>query len=234
MKKFLSFLLVCTFCFTLSSTAFAATKDSSETVTSSDGKPIYFSATKNSSKTDTTSSSGDYEFSIKANAVQIAKINSIKGKKMTRLEFYEEVFPDVAKHFTAHQKEFFSKMEYSQPGTSSTLNTSNVTRSSIVGTAASIIHQNSNRSIKFETLVGTSENADSITIDSYLRDSDRNYIDYASAYETDAKSAEADGTFDNPDKGTSYRTEGEVYVYKSNVTPSSMITYPNSKWLKAR
>lgn len=98
MKKLLCVLSICVFCFILSSSVFPVSKDSS--------------------KTDAINSDGDYEFSIHANAEQIAKINSIKGKKMTRLEFYEEVFPDVAKHFTAHQKDLFSKMEYSQPATS--------------------------------------------------------------------------------------------------------------------
>jgi hypothetical protein len=101
-KKILSVLLIiCTFCLILSSTIFTTTKDSG--------------------KTDTKSLNGDYEFSIHANAEQIAKINSLKGKKMTKLEFYEEVFPDVAKHFSAHQRELFSKIDYSQPGTSESL-----------------------------------------------------------------------------------------------------------------
>lgn len=117
MKKLLCVLSIFVFCFILSSAVFPAAKDSNKTdAISSDSTLLNFAATKNAS--DATNSDGDYEFSIHANAEQIAKINSIKGKKMTRLEFYEEVFPDVAKHFSAHQKDLFSKMEYSQPGTS--------------------------------------------------------------------------------------------------------------------
>jgi hypothetical protein len=69
----------------------------------------------------------DYSFTVHANKEQLKKINELKGKKMTRLEFFEAVFPDIVAKLSDRQKKLYASMPYVFPGSQTSSSTSSST-----------------------------------------------------------------------------------------------------------
>jgi hypothetical protein len=106
MKKILCIILALSFC----AVSFAATVDNEKSQFLSSVMYQYTSTDNKKGQ-----SQEDYSFTVTANQEQLKKINELKGKKMTRLEFFEAVFPDIVSKLSDNQKKLYASIPFEAP-----------------------------------------------------------------------------------------------------------------------
>lgn len=210
MKRILSSILALTICMVSSSNAFAATVDNKEN-----------------------QASEDFEFTVQANQDQLILINKLKGKKMSRLEFYESVFPDLVPKLSDNQKKRYANESFedltktgtvtSTPGTGSSTLTSMPNNSSSSTTptpnyidltldTVDITQDSDDRSIsstaKMQEVLPIPPAPLDMVIDVSIINSDGWLDAYNSTAEDDVTSAEVEATVYNPVKGLQYVATG--------------------------
>ncbi len=185
-----------------------------------------FAATKSDKEND---DENYYKFSVQANEEQLAEINMIKNKKISRLEFFQEVFPEIAEHFTEHQKEFYASL----PFITSSNKTDDATPQdfSWMYSGSEISQAPSDRSIFFETWgQSLGDSVEFMLIDSYLVDINESFVDFATTDDYDTAFSAAYAIHYDPDRGTYYRTEGTTIFYYGGVAYTQV---RNSDWLES-
>lgn len=197
MKRILSSILALTICVVSSSNAFAATADNKKSQTEE-----------------------DYKFTVKANQDQLELINELKGKKMSRLKFYESVFPDLVPKFSDNQKERYASEPF-EDLTKTSANTSTPdTDSSIINPNyivlalcnATISQDSDDRSITGKStcreITPIPPTPLEMVIDVSVINSDGWLDAYSSTDEDDVTYAEVEATVYNPVKGLQYVATG--------------------------
>lgn len=162
---------------------------------------------------------------MQANKEQLALINEIKGKKMSRLEFYETVFPDLASKFTDSQKERYARIPFRQKS-SKLMNVIDIHTDNDVQ-----IGQEDNRTIDYmgrmlENMPVFPKIPVTMGIDIYVDDKSDNdkAVAYASTNEDNTFSARVEDKFYEPIRGHRYVDAGYFYLTYEDQTSVSTAT----------